>query len=130
MTPLGITFSTDEQMVAQGDVSFMEKNDRVTRCGIRPGKVQRVFLFWLQEPQGSTAVPQGLLRDPLSSLFGDFPKDYLHKLGYFWPRRAWPVSTFPTRPVRPTLLKANLALSLLSTFLSSRLPGSPTTREA
>ena len=37
----------------------------------------------------------------------------------------WPASMSPTRPVRPTMMKANLAVPLLSRFLNSRLSGVP-----
>jgi len=48
-TPLGTTFSTDEQVVPQGDVTFMGKTAESLIVEFDQAKYEE-YLFWLQEP--------------------------------------------------------------------------------
>ena len=48
-TPLGTTFSTEEQVMTQGDVTFMGKTVESLVVKFDQAKYEE-FLFWLQEP--------------------------------------------------------------------------------
>ena len=83
VTPLGITFSTDEQVMSQGDVTFMGRTIELLVVEFDQAKYKE-FLSFSSKSQGA-AVSQGLLRDPFSSLFRDFSEADLHKEHHCWP---------------------------------------------
>ena len=85
----------------------------------------------------SLSAPKVLGHDSITRFLQKFALGSLKRLPRMWSmqRVSWlvvsrvkPQSTSPTRPARPTPLKANLATPFL--FLSSRLPGVPNIRTA
>ena len=124
-TPLGTTFSTDEQVVAQGDVNSMGKMvESLVLNSIRQS-TRSSSLLALRAP-GWRDITAGSPQKSTPEFLQRLPQRWLVQTEPFLvASHAWPASTSPTRPARPTSLKANLATSLLSTFLSFRLPGIP-----
>ena len=61
-TPLGTTFVTDEQIVAQGDVLYKGKMVESLVVEFDQAKYEEFSLFRLQEPK-DPRLPQGLYGD-------------------------------------------------------------------
>ena len=122
VTPLGTTLSIDEQVVAQGDVTFIvriveslimefdkTKNEEFLSSGSKSPRA------W-QYSKVSSEIRSQVFSETSPGVAGT--KSVM--AGCTHVRSA---STSPMRPVRPTSSKANLATPFL--FLSLRLPGDP-----
>ena len=122
-TPLGTTFSTDEQVVAQGaTVSWEKRSSHLLWNSIRKSMKRSSLLApralgWHGSTVGS---PRRFALKSLRRLPQRWPAQTTPFLAA---SRVWCASTSPTRLARPTSLKVNLATHLL--FLSSRLPRVP-----
>ena len=124
-TLLGTTFLTDEQVVTQGDVNFMGKTVESLVVEFDQAKYEEFLFLALRAPKwhGNTArSPQRFALKSLRRLLQKWPAQTTPFLAA---SPAWPASTSPMRPVRPTTMKANLAMPFLTSLLSSKLAGVP-----
>ena len=118
-TPLGITFSTDEQVVAQGNVTFMGKT--IESLIVEFSQAKYEFLYsGFKSPRVTRNTAGSPQRSAPKSLRRLLQRWLAQTEPFLVASRVWPASPSPTRP---TSLKANFITPLLSTFLSSRLPG-------
>jgi len=112
-TPLGTTFSTDEEVVAQGDVTFTGKMVKSLVMEFDQAKYEEFLSSGFKSPR----VAQQYCR-----IFSETAPKSFRRLLQRWlaqtepflvTSRVWPESTSPMRPAKPTSSKTNLATPLL-----------------
>ena len=123
VTPLGTTFSTDEQVMEQSGTSFMGKTVESLVVEFDQAKYEEFLSSGSKSPRVARQYHRVSSEIRSQVLLETFPKMAYANSVISGRVTAWSVSTSPTRPARPMLLKSNLVTPLL--FLSSRLPGVP-----
>ena len=121
-TPLGIAFSTDEQVVAQDDITYIGKMVESLIVEFDQAKYEEFLSSGSKSPErGSTA---GSPRAPvLQFTLRSLQIRLTRRVPWLTISHVTPASTSPTRLTRLALLIFNPFMHVL--FLSSRSPGVP-----
>ena len=121
-TPLGTTFSTDEQIVAQGDITYMGKMVESLIVEFDQAKYEEFLSSSSKSPRARQY--RKVFSKTRSQVRSEIPSDVIDKKSAMVTTlHVTPTSTSLTRPARLALLIFSPFMPVL--FLSFRLPGVP-----